>query len=137
MRRVLVTGGLGFIGSAFTRRLVSDGWEVRVEPIPSQFVHIDVLIAMLAPKLAAVCVEAASGGLVAWLMSTLPWLVYVGSGILAWTAGEMILSDSFAAPYVEASGAVGLALSAAVTALVLLAGFLTRRRARPSEVPEG
>jgi N-dimethylarginine dimethylaminohydrolase len=43
------------------------GWEVRIEPIPGQFVHIDVLVSILAPKLAAVCVEAASGGLVAWL----------------------------------------------------------------------
>ena len=30
MRRVLVTGGLGFIGSAFSRRLAADGWQVRV-----------------------------------------------------------------------------------------------------------
>jgi N-dimethylarginine dimethylaminohydrolase len=44
-----------------------EGWEVRVEPIPGQFVHIDVLVSIIAPKLAAVCVEAASGGLVAWL----------------------------------------------------------------------
>ena len=44
-----------------------EGWEVRIEPIPSQFVHIDVLVSILAPKLAAVCVESASGGLVAWL----------------------------------------------------------------------
>ena len=45
----------------------ADGWEVRIEAIPGQFVHIDVLVSILAPKLAAVCVEAASGGLVAWL----------------------------------------------------------------------
>jgi N-dimethylarginine dimethylaminohydrolase len=44
-----------------------EGWEVRIEPIPGQFVHIDVLVSILAPKLAAVCTEAASGGLVAWL----------------------------------------------------------------------
>lgn len=43
------------------------GWEVRIEPIPSHFLHIDVLVSILAPKLAAVCVESASGGLVAWL----------------------------------------------------------------------
>jgi arginine deiminase len=44
-----------------------EGWEVRIEPIPAQFVHIDVLVSILAPKLAAVCVESAPGGLVAWL----------------------------------------------------------------------
>lgn len=43
------------------------GWEVRIEMIPSQFVHIDVLLSILAPKLAAVCTEVASGGLVRWL----------------------------------------------------------------------
>jgi N-dimethylarginine dimethylaminohydrolase len=48
-------------------RVEAAGWEVRIEPIPSQFLHIDVLVSILAPKLAAVCVESASGGLVAWL----------------------------------------------------------------------
>jgi N-dimethylarginine dimethylaminohydrolase len=45
----------------------AEGWEARVEPIPGVFVHIDVLMAVLAPKLAAVCVELVSRGLVAWL----------------------------------------------------------------------
>jgi N-dimethylarginine dimethylaminohydrolase len=49
------------------RWYAEEGWEVRVEPIPAQWVHIDVLMSILAPKLAAVCVEAASAGLVAWL----------------------------------------------------------------------
>lgn len=44
-------------------------WEVRIEPIPGHFVHIDVLVSILAPKLAAVCVDAASGGLVRWLQA--------------------------------------------------------------------
>jgi N-dimethylarginine dimethylaminohydrolase len=43
------------------------GWEVRIEMIPSQFIHIDVLLAILAPKLAAVCVDVAGRGLVRWL----------------------------------------------------------------------
>jgi N-dimethylarginine dimethylaminohydrolase len=43
------------------------GWEVRIEMIPSQFVHIDVLLSILAPKLAAVCVDVAGAGLVRWL----------------------------------------------------------------------
>jgi N-dimethylarginine dimethylaminohydrolase len=45
----------------------AEGWEARVEPIPGVFVHIDVLMAVLAPKLAAVCVDLVSGGLVRWL----------------------------------------------------------------------
>lgn len=47
--------------------LEDDGWEVRVERIPPHFVHIDVLACMLGEKLAAVCVEQASTGFVAWL----------------------------------------------------------------------
>ncbi len=43
------------------------GWEVRIEMIPSQFIHIDVLLAILAPKLAAVCVDVAGQGLIRWL----------------------------------------------------------------------
>jgi N-dimethylarginine dimethylaminohydrolase len=43
------------------------GWEARVEPIPGVFVHIDVLMAIVAEKLAAVCTEVASGDLVRWL----------------------------------------------------------------------
>jgi N-dimethylarginine dimethylaminohydrolase len=44
-----------------------DGWEVRVEPIPSRYVHIDVLCAILAEKLAAVCVQVLSASVVEWL----------------------------------------------------------------------
>jgi N-dimethylarginine dimethylaminohydrolase len=45
----------------------AEGWEARVERIPGVFVHIDVLMAVVAPKLAAVCVDLVSGGLVRWL----------------------------------------------------------------------
>jgi N-dimethylarginine dimethylaminohydrolase len=44
-----------------------DGWEARVEPIPERFVHMDVLLAVLAERLAAVCAEALSGGFMSWL----------------------------------------------------------------------
>ena len=43
------------------------GWEVRIEMIPSQFVHVDVLVSILGPKLAAVCTDVAGAGLVRWL----------------------------------------------------------------------
>ena len=42
-------------------------WEARLEAIPSRYVHIDVLTAVLADKLAAACTEVLSPSLVAWL----------------------------------------------------------------------
>jgi N-dimethylarginine dimethylaminohydrolase len=45
----------------------AEGWEARVEPIPGVFVHIDVLMAVVAPKLAALCTDLVSGGLLRWL----------------------------------------------------------------------
>jgi YjbE family integral membrane protein len=80
---------------------------------------------------------ALGGGLVARLMNTLRWLVYLGSGILAWTAGQMMLSDALVAPYAEGRLLLELGLPALLTMAVLVAGFLTRRRARLSELPEG
>jgi N-dimethylarginine dimethylaminohydrolase len=44
-----------------------DGWEVRVQPFPERFVHIDVLVAVLAEKLAAVCTEVLPSAAVEWL----------------------------------------------------------------------
>jgi N-dimethylarginine dimethylaminohydrolase len=47
--------------------LEAEGWEVRIERIPSHFLHIDVLAAMLGEKLAAVCVEQVGTGFLRWL----------------------------------------------------------------------
>jgi len=44
-----------------------EGWEARVEPIPGVFVHIDVLMAVVAERLAAACTEHLSAGLIRWL----------------------------------------------------------------------
>jgi N-dimethylarginine dimethylaminohydrolase len=49
--------------------LAADGWEVRVEPIPERWVHIDVLLGVVAERMLAACVEALSYGLVSWLRS--------------------------------------------------------------------
>ena len=46
-----------------------DGWEARVQPIPERYVHIDVLVAVLAEKLAAVCTEVLPSAAVEWLRS--------------------------------------------------------------------
>jgi arginine deiminase len=44
-----------------------DGWEARVQPFPERYVHIDVLVAVLAEKLAAVCAEVLPAAAVEWL----------------------------------------------------------------------
>jgi N-dimethylarginine dimethylaminohydrolase len=50
--------------------LTEDGWEVRVEPIPERFVHIDVLLVVLAERLVAACSDVLSAGFVAWLRTS-------------------------------------------------------------------
>ncbi|MGH2962939.1 MAG: dimethylarginine dimethylaminohydrolase family protein [Solirubrobacterales bacterium] len=44
-----------------------EGWEARIEHIPSRYVHIDVLCAILGEKLAAVCAEVLSASVLEWL----------------------------------------------------------------------
>jgi N-dimethylarginine dimethylaminohydrolase len=66
----LIGSGEERTGIAAARQLAGwleeEGWEARVEPIPGVFVHIDVLVAVLAERLAAVCTEYVSGALVRW-----------------------------------------------------------------------
>ncbi|MEM7507828.1 MAG: arginine deiminase family protein [Pseudomonadota bacterium] len=45
----------------------AEGWEVRVADIDPYYVHIDLMVVMLAPKLAAVCIECTDPGIVDWL----------------------------------------------------------------------
>ncbi|MEM7239834.1 MAG: arginine deiminase family protein [Pseudomonadota bacterium] len=48
---------------------VAEGWEVRLADIDPYYVHIDLMVVMLAPKLAAVCLECTDPGIVDWLKS--------------------------------------------------------------------
>jgi N-dimethylarginine dimethylaminohydrolase len=75
---MIVEPGSVLIGSGETRtqevaaRQVAawfeeDGWDARVQPFPERYVHIDVLVAVLAEKLAAVCTEVLPAGAVQWL----------------------------------------------------------------------
>lgn len=46
---------------------VEEGWEVRLVDIDPYYVHIDLMVAMLAHKLAAVCIESTDPDVVRWL----------------------------------------------------------------------
>jgi N-dimethylarginine dimethylaminohydrolase len=45
----------------------AEGWEVRLADIDPFYVHIDLMVVMLAPKLAAVCLDCTDPDIVAWL----------------------------------------------------------------------
>ncbi len=45
------------------------GWEVKLAPIAEHYVHIDLMVCMLAEKLAAVCLETTDPEIVNWLES--------------------------------------------------------------------
>jgi N-dimethylarginine dimethylaminohydrolase len=75
---MIVEPGTVLIGSGETRTQETaanqlagwfreDGWEARVLPFPERYVHIDVLVAVLAERLAAVCTEVLPAAVVEWL----------------------------------------------------------------------
>jgi len=43
------------------------GWEVKLAPIAEHYVHIDLMVCMLAPKLAAVCLDTTEDWILDWL----------------------------------------------------------------------
>ena len=49
--------------------LEAEGWEVLLEPIAEHYVHIDLMVSMLAPKLAAVCPDTTGDRVLDWLRS--------------------------------------------------------------------
>lgn len=47
----------------------AEGWEVKLTDLDPFYVHIDLMVVMLAPKLAAVCLESTDPDVVDWLKS--------------------------------------------------------------------
>ncbi len=47
----------------------AEGWEVMLTDLDPFYVHIDLMVVMLAPKLAAVCLESTDVAVVDWLKS--------------------------------------------------------------------
>ncbi len=65
-------GYTGLRGEEVAARQVADwfekeGWEIRFAPIDEFYVHIDLMVCMVAEKAAAVCVDTTDPGIVAWL----------------------------------------------------------------------
>jgi YjbE family integral membrane protein len=62
------------------------------------------------------------------MMEKYSWISYVGSGILAWTAGEMIVEDKQLANFIQIPhGPIMYAVIATLTILVLIAGYMKNK----------
>ena len=84
-----------------------------MEPIPERFVHIDVLLAVLAERLAAACTEVLSAGFVSWLRGR----------------GFELIEVSAADAFELGANAISLGDERVLSAAG--AGALNRRHARP------
>lgn len=70
-------------------------------------------------------------GLVATLMNRFPWLVYLGSGILVYTAVEMVFGDRILTNYLPHSAAVEWGAIVVAVAAVLGLGYWLNARHDP------
>src|SRR6185436_11496247 len=57
-----------------------------------------------------------------------PVIVYIGAGVLAWTAAQMMLQEPILAPLVEGHFLIPVVAYASIIGGVLLAGFMAGRR---------
>lgn len=66
------------------------------------------------------------------LMNRYPALIYVGAGILAWTAGSMVIHDAIVGKYLlDISAVMRFGVPLAVTAFVIGYGYSEARRLQP------
>lgn len=130
---VLIGTGESRTEESAARQLASwfeeGGWEARVEPIPGRYVHIDVLVAILAEKLAAVCPDVVSVALVGWLREKGFELIEVSAedafrlGVNAVSlGGDRVLSGERASALNEAIRAHGLEVLAPDLEMFTLGG---------------
>ncbi len=62
----------------FADWFAAEGWEVRLQPFPEHFLHLDVLFSMVAPNLALACTEVLDDALLDWLAARQIRLIPVG-----------------------------------------------------------
>ena len=68
-------------------------------------------------------------------MERYPWIAYIGSGILAWTAGNMIIGDEMIRTWLNLHETnINLPFTILVTAFVLLLGYWQNKKVEQSSV---
>ncbi len=95
--------------------------------------HGDVFLLLFGLAVSMPLVLAGSA-IIASLMARMPWLVYVGAAVLAWTAGQMVVEDPVVAAWLPEDPATALLVPALLTTLLFAATMLSRVAQRPAEV---
>jgi YjbE family integral membrane protein len=78
----------------------------------------------------------AGSAIIMRVMERLPVLVWAGGALLGWIAGELLVSDPLLAAIVPASGPLHWLAPVTGAMLVLMAGWLLRRRAGDAQLNE-
>jgi len=74
--------------------------------------------------------------LIVRVMEKHAWIAYAGSAILAWTAGEMIVSDQNFQNIVPLHGVMEYVLIGAMTVIVLIAGYMKTKQSTNSNMKQ-
>ena len=91
--------------------------------------HGDFLLVVLGLLISVPIIVWGSQIIGVWMQKQ-PVLIYVGSGILAWTAGTMVMHDKIVGAYISSlTGGAVYVLPLVVTAGVLAIGYFSRRAA--------
>lgn len=78
--------------------------------------------------------------LILYLMKKFPVIVYIGAGILGWTAGKMLVEDKMVAGFLHnnyghITDMIHVAVPVAITAFVLIYGWVWNARKRREKTP--
>jgi YjbE family integral membrane protein len=84
--------------------------------------HGDFLLVIIGLLISVPIMVWGSTLFIRWI-EKYPWIIYVGSGVLAFTAGKMITGDLLTESYFAANPVLKWAVIAVVTAGVLMAGL--------------
>jgi YjbE family integral membrane protein len=87
--------------------------------------HIGLLIAGLAVSIPLMIVGSK---LLVILMDKYPIITYIGAGILAWTAGEMVVDDKKLVELLNLSAPAGFVIAAVITIGIVLGGYFNNKK---------
>lgn len=89
--------------------------------------HGDLLLVILG-LLISVPIIVWGSTLFLRLMERFPWILYIGSGVLAWTAVDMMIGEKFVNPYFHDRPILGYTIQIIAVILVIALGYRKNRK---------